>query len=520
MCASTPSAIDEAMTKRSPKVSCAQRSTSCADAVSSSRPACSARDSAPGGLGRRGRGRPCRGFPRRADNAPGAGSSRTGRHRSAQRLRRYVARWAGERPRPRARHAAPVAGLPRARCAPRCCAWRPTGAGPAHPGRPLRQAARHGRRPDLHAARRGRDPLGLLATWARCRSAEAFESSRVARGWAGLADESWRADLVPVVSPRALERPGAVRRPGPGPGEGPVAALTRARLVTRRPRRFWAAVPPVSADLHGSDGLLTAIGIGEAPVGLQGTFSLWRDNARWWRSRAAARRTGRSSPAPRRSAGTPRSCSPGSAVLGSRGTLDGRDPPRDRTDAGSWCGTATQLRRRAEEVLDVYAEAMGVPRAARGSRRAILAAHLDRTGLGAVGARDTAGALVGVAYGHLGEPGQWWHDRVQVALVDALGAREAAAGCAAPSRCASCTCARAWQGTGLGRDLLERAAGAHARADRAAHDAGQRDPRPRLLPRRRLGRPRAAAALPRRPACVRGARPAVAAPPPPVRSYP
>ena len=31
----------------------------------------------------------------------------------------------------------------------------------------------------------------------------------------------------------------------------------------------------MSADLHRSPGLRTAIGIGEAPLGLQGTFSLW-----------------------------------------------------------------------------------------------------------------------------------------------------------------------------------------------------------------------------------------------------
>jgi hypothetical protein len=34
-------------------------------------------------------------------------------------------------------------------------------------------------------------------------------------------------------------------------------------------------VPPVSAELRRTDGLRLALGIGEAPIGLQGTFSLW-----------------------------------------------------------------------------------------------------------------------------------------------------------------------------------------------------------------------------------------------------
>jgi hypothetical protein len=38
---------------------------------------------------------------------------------------------------------------------------------------------------------------------------------------------------------------------------------------------FWRAVPRVSADLAQCAGLRLAVGIGEAPVGLQGTFSLW-----------------------------------------------------------------------------------------------------------------------------------------------------------------------------------------------------------------------------------------------------
>jgi hypothetical protein len=36
-------------------------------------------------------------------------------------------------------------------------------------------------------------------------------------------------------------------------------------------------VPPVALDVRAGTGLTFAIGLGEAPVGLQGTFSTWRD---------------------------------------------------------------------------------------------------------------------------------------------------------------------------------------------------------------------------------------------------
>jgi hypothetical protein len=60
---------------------------------------------------------------------------------------------------------------------------------------------------------------------------------------------------------------------------GKIAAITRARIVWRKNLIFWQAVPPVTISLHQSPGLINAIGIGEAPIGLQGTFSLWESAA-------------------------------------------------------------------------------------------------------------------------------------------------------------------------------------------------------------------------------------------------
>jgi hypothetical protein len=125
------------------------------------------------------------------------------------------------------------------------------------------------------------DPLrwALLATWADAGAAKEFDSSVVARRWAGLAEETWRVRMRPLASRGRWSRREPFGAPAGGRWDGPVAAVTRARLSVRRLGTFWSAVPPVSADLGERAGLRLSLGIGEAPVGLQGTFSLW-DSAR------------------------------------------------------------------------------------------------------------------------------------------------------------------------------------------------------------------------------------------------
>jgi heme-degrading monooxygenase HmoA len=62
-------------------------------------------------------------------------------------------------------------------------------------------------------------------------------------------------------------------------GGGPVAVLTRATVRPSRWHRFRASRPAVSAELAAAPGLRAMVAIGEAPVGLQATFSLWTDAA-------------------------------------------------------------------------------------------------------------------------------------------------------------------------------------------------------------------------------------------------
>ena len=130
----------------------------------------------------------------------------------------------------------------------------------------------------------------VLTVWDDDEAAQAYRlGSPVAVGWRRLAAEAWTAELEPIAahgrwSGREPFGPAAAPTSGQGggsehasprPREGPVAAITRARLDPRRARTFWRAVPPVTAALANADGVRLAVGIGEAPVGLQGTFSLW-----------------------------------------------------------------------------------------------------------------------------------------------------------------------------------------------------------------------------------------------------
>ena len=59
--------------------------------------------------------------------------------------------------------------------------------------------------------------------------------------------------------------------------EGKTVAITRAKIKRTLALKFWKSVPPVVTSLKESPGLIWSIGIGESPIGLQGTFSLWEN---------------------------------------------------------------------------------------------------------------------------------------------------------------------------------------------------------------------------------------------------
>jgi hypothetical protein len=116
---------------------------------------------------------------------------------------------------------------------------------------------------------------GALVCWASAADAAAFEDGPVVRSWARIAEERLRVAMRPLASRGSWSGRTPFGDPVPAPYDGPVAAITRARIAPRHLVTFWRSVSPVSAELHRAEGLRLAVGIGEAPVGLQGTFSLW-----------------------------------------------------------------------------------------------------------------------------------------------------------------------------------------------------------------------------------------------------
>jgi hypothetical protein len=166
----------------------------------------------------------------------------------------------------------------------------------------------------------------LVASWASSEAAAAFDAAPVSRRWRALADEEWRVTLTPLSSRGRWSGLAPFGAPEPSRWGGPVAVLTRARLAPSRAVTFWRAVPPVAAELNRADGLLTAFGIGEAPLGWQGTFSVWRDPATL---NAFAYDGAAHAAAIRRTADVgwyAEELFARFGVVASRGTLDGKDP--------------------------------------------------------------------------------------------------------------------------------------------------------------------------------------------------
>jgi len=134
---------------------------------------------------------------------------------------------------------------------------------------------------------------GLLCRFDSANAAMDFLHGEQVQAFRERARECW-AGLLTVQSARGtwdqqawgLSDPSITHLSGHwGPGlpevssDPPLAVLTRASIHTARASTFWRHAPATQAALEAADGCLLAMGLGEAPLVRQCTFSLWRGEA-------------------------------------------------------------------------------------------------------------------------------------------------------------------------------------------------------------------------------------------------
>ena len=178
------------------------------------------------------------------------------------------------------------------------------------------------------------DRYGLMAVWDDAATAQAFFAQHPL--WAGYqqrSTEQWTVHLEPIKAQglwdgqNPFETALATAAPAlTAAADAPVAVLTRASIRWRKAPRFWQFVEPTSAALAQVAGVRAAIGLGELPLVRQATFSVW-ESARAMqdyaykdvRHREVIQLT-------RREKWYGEELFARFRVLGSTGTLDGRDP--------------------------------------------------------------------------------------------------------------------------------------------------------------------------------------------------
>jgi len=120
---------------------------------------------------------------------------------------------------------------------------------------------------------------GLLAVWESPEHALAFfDGAPIMRHFRQRADETWTIRMVAIQARGSWSGVNPFEPVAPW-HKGSLAVLTRATIRWRRLAAFWSRVPAINRTLDGVPGLVLSVGIGEAPIVRQATFSLWRSEA-------------------------------------------------------------------------------------------------------------------------------------------------------------------------------------------------------------------------------------------------
>ena len=117
----------------------------------------------------------------------------------------------------------------------------------------------------------------ILCAWDSRDLAEAGLARKPFTSWRAKADESCTLFLEPYAARGQWAGVAPFAPEGPGPEDGPIAAMTRATVKPAHALRFWGRVPDISARVGSDPNVIFKIGIGEVPLLHQVTFSVWPD---------------------------------------------------------------------------------------------------------------------------------------------------------------------------------------------------------------------------------------------------
>ena len=125
----------------------------------------------------------------------------------------------------------------------------------------------------------GFDHQGLMCFFDDEDSARVFAADApVMRAYRDHARESLCA-LLRATSCRGTWGGASLAVTAQAQGNAPMAALTRASIRLRHAARFWQHAPATHDGIARAEGCRLAVGLGEAPLLRQATFSLWDNSA-------------------------------------------------------------------------------------------------------------------------------------------------------------------------------------------------------------------------------------------------
>jgi len=118
---------------------------------------------------------------------------------------------------------------------------------------------------------------GIMAAWPDIETAQAQTAQAgIFQRYRVKASENWTVYLA-ATSARGEWAGSAPFTVTQDPGQGAVAALTRATIRPSILMKFWNRVPSISAAIGADPNVVFKIGLGEVPWFQQVTFSIWPD---------------------------------------------------------------------------------------------------------------------------------------------------------------------------------------------------------------------------------------------------